>query len=154
MPMAYFDTSALVKRYVTEVGSVWVRHALARPQRQVIYTALLAQPEVLSALQRKVREGTLTATEAQHLTWRVQRHFARRYRVVAITPTRITQACALVQAHPLRAYDAIHLACALTVRRILQQQALPAPLFVAADDALLAAAAAEGFAVDNPLLYP
>jgi predicted nucleic acid-binding protein len=154
MPPGYFDTSALVKRYVTEVGTAWVRHALARPRRQVIYTALLAQPEVLSALQRKVREGTLTAAEAQSLARRVQRHFARRYRVVAITPMLITQACTLVQAHPLRAYDAIHLACALTVQRILQQQALPAPLFVAADDALLAAARAEGFVVENPLLHP
>ena len=154
MPTAYFDTSALVKRYVTGIGSVWVRHALARPQRQVIYTALLAQPEVLSALQRKVREGTLTATEADLLARRVQRHFARRYRVVAITPTLVTRACALVQTHPLRAYDAIHLACASTIQRILQQQELPAPLFVAADDALLAAATAEGFIVDNPLLHP
>ena len=154
MPTAYFDTSALVKRYVTEVGSVWVRHALARPQRQVIYTALLAQPEALSALQRKVREGTLTAPEAQLLARRIERHFARRYRVVAITPSLVTQACALVQAHSLRAYDAIHLACALSVQRILQEQELPAPLFIAADDVLLAAATAEGFAVDNPLLHP
>jgi predicted nucleic acid-binding protein len=154
MPAAYFDTSALVKRYVTEVGSAWVRRALARPMRQIIYTALLAHPEVFSALQRKVRERTLMATEAQSLAWRVQRHFAQRYRVVAITPTLVMQACTLVQAHPLRAYDALHLACAITVQRILQQQGLPTPLFVAADDALLAAATAEGFAVENPLQYP
>jgi predicted nucleic acid-binding protein len=154
MSTAYFDTSALIKRYVAEVGSVWVRQALACPQRQVIYTALLAQPEALSALQRKVREGSLTATEAQLLARRVQRHFARRYRVVAITPPLVAQACALVQAHPLRAYDAMHLACALSVQRILQEQKLPPPLFIAADDALLAAATAEGFAVDNPLLHP
>ena len=153
MPTAYFDTSALVKRYVTEVGSVWVRHALAR-RRQVIYTVLLAQPEVLSALRRKVREGALLATEAQRLARRVQQHFALRYRVVAITPTLIMQACALVQVHPLRAYDAIHLAGALAIQRILQQQELPAALFVAADDVLLAAATAEGFVVDNPLLHP
>jgi predicted nucleic acid-binding protein len=127
MPALYVDTSALVKRYVGEVGTIWVRRALACPVRQGISTALLAQPEVLSALQRKVREGTLAAAEAQRLARRVQRHFARRYRLVAITPARVTQANALVQAHPLRAY---------------------------ADDALLAAARAEGFAVDNPLRHP
>jgi len=150
MPALYVDTSALVKRYVGEVGTIWVRRALARPVRQGIYTALLAQPEVLSALQRKVRDRTLTAAEAR----RVQRHFARRYRLVAITPARVTQANALVQAHPLRAYDALHLACALAVRDTLQQYGLPAPLFVTADDALLAAARAEGFPVDNPLQHP
>ena len=98
--------------------------------RQGIYTALLAQTEVLSALQRKVREGTLAAAEAQRLARRVQRHFARRYRLVAITPARVTQANTLVQAHPLRAYDALHLACALAVRETLQQYGLPAPLCV------------------------
>jgi predicted nucleic acid-binding protein len=154
MPALYVDTSALVKRYVGEVGTIWVRRALARPVRQGIYTALLAQPEVLSALQRKVREGTLAATEAQRLARRVQRHFARRYRLVAITPARVTQANTLVQAHPLRAYDALHLACAIAVRDALQPYGLPAPLFVAADDALLAAAQAEGFLVDNPLQHP
>lgn len=154
MPALYVDTSALVKRYVGEVGTHWVRRALARPVRQGIYTALLAQPEVLSALQRKVREGTLAAAEAQGLARRVQRHFARRYRLVAITPARVTQANALVQAHPLRAYDALHLAYALAVRSTLLQYGLPAPLFIAADDALLAAARAEGFAVDNPLRHP
>jgi hypothetical protein len=154
MPALYLDTSALVKRYVGEVGTIWVRRALARPVRQRLYTALLAQPEVLSALQRKVRDGTLAAAEAQRLARRVQRHFARRYRLVAITPARVTEANRLVQTYPLRAYDALHLACALAVRSGLQPYGLPAPLFVSADDALLAAARAEGFPVDNPLLHP
>ena len=131
MPALYVDTSALVKRYVGEVGTIWVRRALARPVRQGIYTALLAQPEVLSALQRKVRDRTLTAAEAQRLARRVH-----------------------VQAHPLRAYDALHLACAFAVRDTLQQYGLPVPVFVTADDALLAAARAEGFPVDNPLQHP
>ena len=72
MPAVYVDTSALVKRYVGEVGTRWVRLALARPVRQRIYTALLAHTEVLSALQRKIREGTLAVAEAQRLARRVQ----------------------------------------------------------------------------------
>ena len=44
----YVDTSALVKRYVGEVGTICAP-LLARPVRQAIYTALLAQTEVLSA---------------------------------------------------------------------------------------------------------
>ena len=154
MPAVYVDTSALVKRYVGEVGTIWVRRLLARPVRQAIYTALLAQTEVLSALQRKVRDGTLAVAEAQRLARRVQRHCAHRYRLVAITPARVTQANALVQAHPLRAYDALHLACALAVRDALQPYGLPAPLFITADNVLLAAARAEGFVIDNPLQHP
>jgi predicted nucleic acid-binding protein len=151
---AYVDTSALVKRYVVEVGSAWVRRLLAHPAQYVIYTSTLAQAEVISALQRRVREGRLEGPHAQRLARRVTVHFVQRYQVIAITQAVVDQACAALQVHPLRASDAIHLACALTIRRIAHAQGLPPPSFVVADDGLLAAATAEGFAVDNPLLHP
>ena len=50
MATAYIDTSALVKRYVAEVGSAWVRRMVARPVQHVIYTAALTEVEVRSAL--------------------------------------------------------------------------------------------------------
>jgi predicted nucleic acid-binding protein len=151
---AYVDTSALVKRYVAEVGSAWLRRLLAAPGQQVIYTCTLAQAEVISALQRRVREGRLEAPHAQRLSQRVAVHFAQRYQVMAITQAVVDQACEALQVHALRAADAIHLSCALTIRRIAQEQELPPPSFVGADDALLAAATAEGFTVENPLQYP
>lgn len=146
MPALYMDTSALVTRYVRAVGTLWTRRMLARPVHQRISTALLAQPEGLSALQRQVRQGALAR--------RVQRHGARRYRRVAMTPAIVTQASGLVQAQPWRAYDALHLACALAVRDTLQQYGLTAPLFLTADAALLAAATAEGCVVENSLQHP
>ena len=126
MAATYCDSSALVKRYVAEVGSAWMRRIVARPAHQVLYTAALTEVEVHSVLQRLVREGRLD----------------------------VTQAGMVLERHALRAYDAVQLACALTVRRLLHQHGLTPPLFVAADDVLLAAAAAEGFAVENPLLHP
>ena len=153
MSAYYFDTSALVKRYAAEVGSAWVRSVMARHSGNVIYTSVIAQPEVLSALQRKMREGQLDRDRAQTLSQRVATHFAHSYALVAITPLVVTDACELLQHHVLRAYDALHLACAMAVRRALQQNGLSAPSFVAADSALLAAATAEGFIVDNPLLH-
>ena len=81
------------------------------------------------------------------------KHMIQSYALAAITPSVVTQACVLLQRHPLRAYDAI-LACALAVRQVFEQQQLSAPVFVAADDTLLAAAVAEGFPVDNPLQHP
>jgi predicted nucleic acid-binding protein len=154
MATTYVDTSALVKRYVAEVGSAWVRRMVARPVHQVLYTAALTEVEVRSALHRLVREGRLDAAQAQRLTQRVAQHFTRRYQLIRITRTVVAQAGMLVESHPLRAYDAVQLACALTVRRGLYQRGMPPPLFVAADTTLLAAARAEGFLVDNPLQYP
>jgi hypothetical protein len=50
-------------------------------------------------------------------------------------------------------YDALHLACAMTVCDTLRQHGLSAPVFVAADDTLLEAASTEDFVVENPLLH-
>jgi predicted nucleic acid-binding protein len=150
----YIDTSALVKRYVAEVGSAWIRRMVARPVQDVIYTAVLTEVEVCSALQRLIREGRLDTAQAQRLTQRVLQHFTRRYQLIRITRPVVAEAGRLVEGYPLRAYDAVQLACALTVRRSMHRRGMPSPLFVTADTTLLAAAQAEGFPVDNPLQYP
>ena len=154
MATLYVDTSALVKRYVVEVGSAWVRRMVARPVQQAIYTATLTEVEVRSALQRLVRERRLDAAQAGRLTQRVIQHCTQRYQLIRITRPVVTQAGMLLERHPLRAYDAVQLACALTVQRGMHRRGMPPPLFVAADTTLLAAAAAEGFTVDNPLQHP
>jgi hypothetical protein len=154
MATSYVDTSALVKRYVAEVGSAWVRRLVARPVHQVLYTAALTEVEIQSALQRLVREGRLDPARAHRLTRRVAQHCTRRYQLLRITRPVTAEAGRLVEAYPLRAYDAVQLACALLVRRGLHRRGMPPPRFVAADTALLAAARAEGFLVDNPLQYP
>jgi hypothetical protein len=50
MAATYYDSSALVKRYVVEVGSAWVRRMVARPAHHVLYTAALTEVEVLCYL--------------------------------------------------------------------------------------------------------
>jgi predicted nucleic acid-binding protein len=150
----YIDTSALVKRYVAEVDSVWVRRMVARPVQHVIYTAALTEVEVRSALQRLIREGRLDTAQTQRLTQRVLQHFTRRYQLIRITRPVVTEARRLVEGYPLRAYDAVQLACALTVQRSMHRRGMPSLLFVTADTTLLAAAQAEGFLVDNPLQHP
>ena len=64
MASYYFDTSALAKRYVVEIGSSWVQAVVAHQSGQTIYTSVLTQPEIVSAIQRRVREGNLEADEA------------------------------------------------------------------------------------------
>ena len=47
MPAYYFDTSALAKRYVVEVGSAWVQALVTQQSGQTIYTSVLTQPEIV-----------------------------------------------------------------------------------------------------------
>jgi hypothetical protein len=54
----------------------------------------------------------------------------------------------------LYVFDALQMAGAIAVRSVLQQKALPVPLFAAVNDTLIAAATAEGSVMDNLLLQP
>src|SRR4029450_10005617 len=92
MPAYYFDTSAMAKRYVVEVGSAWVQAIVTQQSGQTIYTSVLTQPELVSALRRRVREGLLEAPEAEQLAQQVLEHMTQSYALAAITPFVITQA--------------------------------------------------------------
>lgn len=63
MSAYYLDASALVKRYVNELGSAWVRSLLASPQADLLFTSRMTIIEVTSAFARRLREGSLTSTE-------------------------------------------------------------------------------------------
>jgi hypothetical protein len=59
-----------------------------------------------------------------------------------------------LERHPLRAYDAAHLATALTAQQFLVAQDYPDLTFLPADNHLNDIATAEGLTVDNPNHYP
>lgn len=56
--MNYFNTSALIKRFVAEDGSSVVNSLFTR--QGVAATAKIAYPEVYAGLSRKRREGHLS----------------------------------------------------------------------------------------------
>jgi len=99
MPAYYFDTSALAKRYVVEVGSAWVQAIVTEQSGQTIYTSVLTQPELVSALRRRVREGLLEAPEAERLAQQVLEHMTQSYALAAITPSVITRHSAPLTYH-------------------------------------------------------
>jgi hypothetical protein len=58
-----FDSSALVKRYGSEVGTAWVV-SLFPPAGNRIHLARITAVEVVSAIARRCRSGTVTAAGA------------------------------------------------------------------------------------------
>jgi predicted nucleic acid-binding protein len=58
----FFDSSALVKAYLAETGTGWVRTILDDPKHRISISAL-AEVEVISALTRRFNEGDLTRLE-------------------------------------------------------------------------------------------
>ena len=154
MAAFFFDTSALVKRHVTEAGSGWVRAQTAAKAGHTLYIASITSVEMTSAITRRQRGGSLTAAQGAAIYGHFRRHLAQRYVVLEITPALMAAAVLLARSHGLRAYDAVQLAAALDIQRDHQDMGLAPVTLVSADRDLNAAATAEGLTVEDPNLHP
>ena len=152
---AYFaDSSALVKRYVQETGTAWVRGITRQNPSRVIYIAHITAVEVTCAVARRRQGRTLTRPRASSILHRFRQHLAARYIVIEVTPALLDDAMLLGNAHALRAYDAVQLAVALEVHRSHQAAGSGPVTLVSADRALNAAALAEGLTGEDPNTHP
>ena len=141
--VAYFDASALVKRYVeSETGAAAV--AALWPTCEC-HSTTFAAVEVRAALARRRRDGTLAASAEATLVAAAQLDQAEMELVPPATPV-LEEALRLVAVHPLRTLDALHLASALIVARRGPAEFV----LVTADQRLAAAARAEGLRVIVP----
>ena len=138
----YLDTSALVKRYVREPGTAAIR-ALFRGGKSLA-TARIAEVELAASLARLHRMGNLTEAARDRIFARLEKDLAA-LTIVEVRPALVRRVPSLVKIHPLRGYDAVHLAAALVLRD--QGAAMD---FWAADSTLLTAARAEGLRTVKP----
>jgi predicted nucleic acid-binding protein len=150
----YADSSVLVKRHVTEIGTTWFRGIADPAAGNVIMTARVSVIEMFSALNQRVREGTLDAGTYAGLAADVESVCTAEYRVIELSPQVAGRARVVLERHPLRAYDAVQLAAALSANDTLLTAGLPALIFLSADVRLLSAAPADGLAVDDPNAHP
>ena len=87
MTIYFLDSSALVKRYVPEIGTIWIQ-ALADPDTSnQLYIAQITWVEVLSALARRQREGSVDPSQITQIFLVFRHHFNVQYRVLELTQT-------------------------------------------------------------------
>ena len=131
----YFDTSALVKQYVLEVGSDEVADILG--MAQLAGSSAVAKVELEAALAKYVRMSALSLDDAKEIAalfrfdWELLMQLGLSDSVVAL-------ASELVWQYALRGFDAIHLATA-----IRWQEAISHPITFATFDKKLWQAAGE-----------
>jgi len=150
----YLDSSALVKRYVAEAGTVWVQSLCAASAGHTIYTVRLSAVEIVAALFRRVRIGTLTASDAQAASTQLKTDLREHYQIVEVTAALVDRAMILAERHGLRGYDSIQLAAAVELQAVRHSLSLEPLVFVCADNLLNAAAVTEGLSAVNPNQYP
>ena len=146
--MLYFDTSALVKQYFAEAGSVTVRKLLR--SEEVVFTAILTYAEAHAAFARRKREGILSAQATRKLALRFDKDWET-YEVVVISEEILALTRKMLYRHPLRSADAIHLATALALGHRVPGGAWG---FVCADHKLGAAVTMEGVRVIDVTTAP
>jgi predicted nucleic acid-binding protein len=147
---AYFDTSALLKQYVAETGSDWVRTYLASATAPAVSTSHLTVVEATCAFARRLREGSLLPAGHAKVVQAFDYDIAYHYNLLDIMPVTIDTARRLANRHPLRAYDAVQLATARLLNKDLLRTNKPPLTFICANDRLIAIAQAEGLLTDNP----
>jgi hypothetical protein len=122
----YADSSALIKRHVPETGSAWVKQEFSQSSGNDVITSKLSIAEVLSGLNRRKREASISATDYTTFSKDFTAVSRFQYRLMDLTDTVLLEAQRLLETHPLRAGDAIQLASALLANAQLQSANLPA----------------------------
>jgi uncharacterized protein len=140
---SYFDTSALVKLYLSEDGSTVVRKAATNATEAA--TSSITYVEARSAFSRKLRMREITPRQFERHKAEFERdwqHFTR----FDLDSHIIAGAAELIEKFPLKAYDAIHLSAALSMRQATRLRVS----FVCFDQGLCAAARELEFDVVGP----
>src|SRR5437763_12105745 len=120
----------------------------------VIHLARISAVEVIAAITRRQRAGSITVPQAVQLCADFRQDLIGQYRLVELSPGLLTRAMALAEQHALRGYDAVQLAAALHVQVRRLKRGLTPLTLISADAELNAAAVAEGLPVDDPNAHP
>ena len=131
----FLDTSAFAKRYVAEQGSDKVMALCLKADSLVVSVICLL--ELVSTLSRLVREKKLAKADYRKLKGDAIADLAD-VSICQITPDVLASVISLLESHPLRAMDALHVACALRVEP---------DIFVSADHRQLSAARKAGLKI-------
>lgn len=146
----YCDSSAVTKIYLEESGSAFMRRIRLNFPNATIFVADIAGPEVLSAMQRRFRNGDLNAEMISEARKDFRRDYTEYFNRVSLSESIITLAMQLIEKHPLRGYDAVQLATALHLQSTLRDFNGEEVRFLGADKVLNGAAQSEGIIVINP----
>ena len=148
------NSSALVKRYISEIGSTWVLSLFDPTLNNDVLIAAITGVEIVAAITRRARGGSISAMDAMAACTQFRSDLQPEYQVVEITENIINSAMALAEAHGLRGYDAVQLAAGREINALCIASGLPPVTFVSADNELNTAAASDGLLIENPNDYP
>ncbi len=124
----FFDSSAFAKRYIEENGSNSVEELCSNATE--LGLSIICVPEIISALNRRIREKSLTQKQYRQAKNLLAKEVADAT-IIQVSPEIINNAIYALEINIVRTLDALHLASAIHWR---------ADLFVSSDKQQLEAA--------------
>jgi predicted nucleic acid-binding protein len=156
MDVAFLDTNALMKLYLTERGSTWLTNFVNT--RQVVVSEL-ALIETATVLRRLYIEGRFSRIEAFDLFSQIKQD-STKFEIIPLSGDAFLNRLGdlvfnMAVGFRIRALDGIHLTAATIALADINNFASPPNFtFVSSDAQLLRAAQAQGFVTENPENYP
>ena len=135
----YFDTSALVKKYLEEPHSDKVLAAMQ--SSRILVTSAFTELEMTSWIERAKRDGIINSPTYRLIVSNLEKDFGQStLNLIAISAPIMKEAKRIIKQRRLRSPDAIQLATALQAKETYQSTFR----FVCFDEELNEAAKAEG----------
>ncbi len=107
MAVYFFDSSGIVKNYISEQGSSWVKTLVDPAAGNTLYLAEITGAELVSAIVRRQRRGATTPADAAAAVAAFRTDFVRAFFRLDITPLLVANAMRLIEVHGLRGYDSV-----------------------------------------------
>lgn len=152
MAIYFLDSSALVKRYISETGSNWVCNLFDPSlgnQFFIAAIAAIAGVEIVSAITRREKNGSINVTGAIAVRNQFKQDFQTEYQIIEISEKIINSAINIAESYALRGYDAVQLASGRELNILCITNGLTRVKFVSADNNLNIAGSGEGLIVEN-----
>jgi len=142
MPLYFFDTSALVKRYHVEAGSEKVDE-IFNDTEGVFTIASITIAEFASAFARKLNEGIISEDDLRVCLSEFSKDMISTFWIIDLERSHINKSIPLILKHNLRTLDSLQLAVFLNLSPLN-------PIMVTSDEILFNAAIKEGFQAIKP----
>ena len=117
--IVYLDASALVKRYVLELGTPEVARLIV--QAEAVGSSITSRAETAAALAKAYRLNVLTRGDAESAVGRFREEWPSLIRV-QLTESVVIRADHVAWEYGLRGFDAVHLASALLWQEQLNRE--------------------------------
>ena len=106
----FFDSSSFAKRFIDEAGSKDVEEICQNASS--LGLSILCFPEIISALNRKVRENSLDNSSYLKIKSLLLEDL-RDIQIIQLLPEVIGKSVLLLESNSLRSLDALYVACAI-----------------------------------------